>query len=182
MTILQRDAVADWMIGYAVIRRRSGSGLASRPNIESTSDRRIRLKVPSPRCASETPRARVASRATTSSTPGCWTNASPTPNGIHTQPSKTERSGGCSKKSARAWSRIAGRSTASIPKGSADDTALVEVMHAIKDEFEAYGWRRMQMALRHRGWMVNHKKIKRLMREHAITRDGSQAVQVDHLS
>ncbi len=29
------------------------------------------------------------------------------------------------------------------PKGSADDTALVEVMHAIKDEFEAYGWRRM---------------------------------------
>ena len=30
------------------------------------------------------------------------------------------------------------------PKGSADDTALVEAMHAIKDEFEAYGWRRMQ--------------------------------------
>ena len=25
------------------------------------------------------------------------------------------------------------------PKGSADDTALVEAMHAIKDEFEAYG-------------------------------------------
>ena len=54
------------------------------------------------------------------------------------------------------------------PKGSADDTALVEVMHAIKDEFEAYGWRRMQAALRHRGWVVNHKKIKRLMREHAL--------------
>ena len=33
-------------------------------------------------------------------------------------------------------------------------------MHAIKDEFEAYyGWRRMQAALRHRGWIVNHKKI-----------------------
>jgi len=32
--------------------------------------------------------------------------------------------------------------------GSADDTALVEAMHAIKDEFEAYGWRRMQAALR----------------------------------
>ena len=46
-------------------------------------------------------------------------------------------------------------------KGSADDTALVEAMHAIKDEFEAYGWRRMQAALRHRGWIVNHKKIKR---------------------
>ena len=54
------------------------------------------------------------------------------------------------------------------PKGSADDTALVEAMHAIKDEFEAYGWRRMQAALRHRGRVVNHKKIKRLMREHAL--------------
>ena len=54
------------------------------------------------------------------------------------------------------------------PTGSADDTALVEAMHAIKDEFEAYGWRRMQAALRHRGWVVNHKKIKRLMREHAL--------------
>ena len=54
------------------------------------------------------------------------------------------------------------------PTGSADDTALVEAMHAIKDEFEAYGWRRMQAALRHRGWIVNHKKIKRLMREHAM--------------
>ena len=41
-------------------------------------------------------------------------------------------------------------------------------MHAIKDEFEAYGWRRMQAALRHRGWIVNHKKIRRLMREHAL--------------
>ena len=41
-------------------------------------------------------------------------------------------------------------------------------MHAIKDEFEAYGWRRMQAALKHRGWVVNHKKIKRLMREHAL--------------
>ena len=30
------------------------------------------------------------------------------------------------------------------PKRAADDTALVEAMHAIKDEFEAYGWRRMQ--------------------------------------
>ena len=53
-------------------------------------------------------------------------------------------------------------------EGSADDTALVEAMHEIKDEFEAYGWRRVQAALRHRGWIVNHKKIKRLMREHAL--------------
>jgi putative transposase len=28
------------------------------------------------------------------------------------------------------------------PKRTTDDTALVEAMYAIKDEFEAYGWRR----------------------------------------
>lgn len=54
------------------------------------------------------------------------------------------------------------------PKMGADDTALVEAMHAIKDEFEAYGWRRMQAALRQHGWVVNHKKVKRLMREHGL--------------
>jgi len=41
-------------------------------------------------------------------------------------------------------------------------------MHAIKDEFEAYGWRRMQAALAQQGWTVNHKKLKRLMREHGL--------------
>ena len=51
------------------------------------------------------------------------------------------------------------------PEQKGDDTALVEAMHAIKDEFEAYGWRRMQAALRQQGWTVNHKKLKRLMRE-----------------
>lgn len=54
------------------------------------------------------------------------------------------------------------------PKRAVDDTALVEAMHAIKDEFEAYGWRRMQAALGQRGWVVNHKKLKRLMREHGL--------------
>ncbi len=32
-------------------------------------------------------------------------------------------------------------------KGSADDTALVEAMHAIKDEFEAYGWESFKTVL-----------------------------------
>ena len=41
-------------------------------------------------------------------------------------------------------------------------------MHAIKGEFEAYGWRRMQAALGQQGWVVNHKKLKRLMREHGL--------------
>ena len=29
------------------------------------------------------------------------------------------------------------------PKNFSDDTALVEAMHAIQDEFEAHGWRRI---------------------------------------
>jgi len=54
------------------------------------------------------------------------------------------------------------------PGIAVDDTALVEAMVAISDIFEAYGYRRMQAALRHRGIVVNHKKIRRLMREHAL--------------
>jgi putative transposase len=49
-----------------------------------------------------------------------------------------------------------------------DDTAIVEVMAAICDEFEFYGWRRVGAELRHRGMVVNHKKIRRLMREHDL--------------
>lgn len=54
------------------------------------------------------------------------------------------------------------------PKRAVDDTALVEAMHALKDEFEAYGWRRMQAALGQQGWVVNHKTLKRLMREQGL--------------
>jgi len=39
---------------------------------------------------------------------------------------------------------------------------------AICDELEAYGWRRVQAALRHQGVIANHKRIKRLMREHDL--------------
>ena len=42
------------------------------------------------------------------------------------------------------------------PRRAADDTALVEAMAAICDAFEAYGWRRVQAALRQQGWRVNH--------------------------
>ena len=41
-------------------------------------------------------------------------------------------------------------------------------MMAICDSFEAYGYRRMQAALRHRSFVVNRKKIRRLMREHDL--------------
>ena len=49
-----------------------------------------------------------------------------------------------------------------------DDTAIVEAIAAICDEFECYGWRRVRAELRHRGVIVNHKKIRRLMREHDL--------------
>jgi putative transposase len=45
---------------------------------------------------------------------------------------------------------------------------LVETMGEIADSFEAYGYRRMQAALRRRGLIVNHKKIRRLMRQHDL--------------
>lgn len=54
------------------------------------------------------------------------------------------------------------------PAISIDDTALVETMATIAESFEAYGYRRMRAALRHRGLVVNHKKIRRLMREHDL--------------
>jgi putative transposase len=54
------------------------------------------------------------------------------------------------------------------PAISFDETALVETMVGIADRFEAYGYRRMQAALRHHGLVVNHKKIRRLMRDHDL--------------
>lgn len=63
---------------------------------------------------------------------------------------------------------IARSSFYDTPAKPADDTALVEAMHTVKDEFEAYGWRRLQAALRQQGCIANHKKIKRLLREHGL--------------
>jgi len=54
------------------------------------------------------------------------------------------------------------------PKMRADDTAIVEAMFAVCDEFEFYGYRRVGAALRQQGLVVNHKKIRRLMREHGL--------------
>jgi putative transposase len=60
------------------------------------------------------------------------------------------------------------RSTYYETSATPDDTAIVEAIAAICDEFEHYGWRRVRAALRHQGMVVNHKKIKRLMREHDL--------------
>jgi putative transposase len=54
------------------------------------------------------------------------------------------------------------------PRSQADDTAIVVAIAAICDEFEHYGWRRVRAALRQQGMSVNHKKIRRLMREHDL--------------
>jgi putative transposase len=58
------------------------------------------------------------------------------------------------------------------PISGLDDTGIVVAMVAICDEFEHYGWRRVQAALRQQGVAVNHKKIKRLMREHDLQPKG----------
>jgi len=62
-----------------------------------------------------------------------------------------------------------GRSTFyDTPNVGASDVAVVAEMKAICDEFEAYGYRRVGAELRHRGMVVNAKKVRRLMREHAL--------------
>ena len=45
---------------------------------------------------------------------------------------------------------------------------LVAEIGAITDEFECYGYRRVGAELRHRGIVVNGKKVRRLMREHDL--------------
>lgn len=54
------------------------------------------------------------------------------------------------------------------PAREADNTAIVEATAAVCDEFEHYGWRRVQAALRQQGPNVNHKKIRRVMREQGL--------------
>jgi putative transposase len=49
-----------------------------------------------------------------------------------------------------------------------NDAIVVAEMKTICDEFEAYGYRRVGAELRHRGMVVNAKKVRRLMREHAL--------------
>jgi putative transposase len=54
------------------------------------------------------------------------------------------------------------------PAAKAADAEIVAEMKAICDEFEAYGYRRVDAELRHRGYVVNSKKVRRLMREHDL--------------
>ena len=62
-----------------------------------------------------------------------------------------------------------GRSTFyDAPDVRARDLIIVAEMKMICDEFEAYGYRRLDAELRHRGIVVNTKEICRLMREHVL--------------
>jgi transposase InsO family protein len=45
------------------------------------------------------------------------------------------------------------------------DMALRDALQRIALEFPSYGWPRMTMELKRRGWAVNHKRVYRLMRE-----------------
>jgi hypothetical protein len=63
---------------------------------------------------------------------------------------------------------LAGSTCYDQPARVVDDTALVDAICAIRDEFEAYGYRRMGAALRQQGLVVNHKKLRRLMRDHDL--------------
>jgi putative transposase len=54
------------------------------------------------------------------------------------------------------------------PATPVGDAAIVAEMNAICDEFETYGYRRVGAELRHRGIVVNAKKVRRLMRENAL--------------
>ena len=49
-----------------------------------------------------------------------------------------------------------------------DDTALVERMHAIQDDFPFYGYRSVTAQLRAEGTSVNRKRVARLMKLHGM--------------
>jgi len=54
------------------------------------------------------------------------------------------------------------------PTAQLADAEIVGRIQAICDEFETYGYRRVGVERRHQGVAVNHKKIRRLMREHEL--------------
>ena len=52
------------------------------------------------------------------------------------------------------------------------DTDLRVRIEDILAEFPAYGYRRVTHELRRRGLVINHKRVARVMREHALTPTG----------
>jgi putative transposase len=54
------------------------------------------------------------------------------------------------------------------PDRKAADAEIVAEIRDITDVFECYGYRRVGAELRHRGHVVNVKKVRRLMREQEL--------------
>jgi putative transposase len=52
--------------------------------------------------------------------------------------------------------------------GRPADAVIVAEIRDITDEFEGYGYRRVDAELRHRGFVVNTKKVRRLMKENDL--------------
>jgi putative transposase len=63
---------------------------------------------------------------------------------------------------------IARSSCYAAPAAVDADAALVAEMRAITDVWECHGYRRVGAELRHRGWVVNSKKVRRLMKQHDL--------------
>jgi putative transposase len=51
------------------------------------------------------------------------------------------------------------------PPPAPDDLELRDDIQRIALEFPYYGWRRVRAELRRRGWTVNHKRVRRILRE-----------------
>lgn len=64
---------------------------------------------------------------------------------------------------------VARSSCYAVPAAKPDETALVAEIAAICAGFPAYGYRRVGAELRHRGRVVNAKKLRRILREQGLT-------------
>ena len=60
------------------------------------------------------------------------------------------------------------RSTFYDKSATQDDTAIVAAVPTICEEFGYYGWRRVRASFSIEALTVNHKKVRRLMREHDL--------------
>jgi putative transposase len=63
---------------------------------------------------------------------------------------------------------VARSSFYAVAPGAPDETAIVAEIRAICADFPAYGYRRVGAELRHRGFVVNAKKVRRILREQAL--------------
>ncbi|HEX5621002.1 MAG TPA: IS3 family transposase, partial [Solirubrobacteraceae bacterium] len=63
------------------------------------------------------------------------------------------------------YRRATGRRSA---RAVADEQLVTVIRQVHEENFEAYGYRKLHLALRRRGVMVGRDRVKRLMRQHGI--------------